>query len=1133
MKTFIFLMCTTVFSLSTVNMFSQEKILIDKDQLVTVKGVFKIIKKQTDFSFVYPISLFDNTPKIYLRKGEIKVSELVGKVLEDKNFSFEFTENNTIYIKSKSLVNTNVQKYQINGIVTDENGQPLPGANIIEKGTSNGAQTDFDGEFTLNIKDKTSVLVVSYLGFVTQEIPAGNNKKFNIVLLESTSKLDEIVIVGFAKQTKQTLVGAVTSVKGETLQRVGSVSTISEALQGAVPGLTAVNSGGRPGDDAAQIFIRGNSSWQGNGAPLTLVDGIEREINNLDPNEIETISVLKDASATAVYGVRGANGVILITTKRGKIGAPKFNVSSNFGLKQVTEKPDFVDAITAQRLHNEAATNDRNWNILIPESTINAWEQNRDQIGPYNQYFPEIDWFNELIGTGFEQTYNMNVSGGSPLVKYFVSLGHRNDGDVFQTKANENFDPAFKLKRYNWRSNFDFDITKSTKFSINFAGNYRTVSQPAFGQDNIFFNKLFSAPRNLYPIRYEDGFYGTDQDGLTNLIARTNEAGQTTFQYYQGLYDALLKQELDFITKGLSASATINYTSSSNYEKVIAVPNYGDGAASPDIEIIRYYRQYDYSNPITSSNGDVTYPLLSEFRYPTTDIQPGYISSGTPSLSGYGRRLNYKFQMDYKRTFGDHEVNSNTIFWRQEEKPRGGYAYKREEWIGRVNYYFKKRYLLEVNGSYSGSEKFARGKRFGFFPSIGAGWVVSEEPFIKKNTKNWLDFFKINYSYGVTGSDNGGDRFQYIQTYNINNRPYNIQNLFGYINVQENPSFFEEGALANTNSTWEESRIHNVSFKLEVLKGLSANLDLFKEDRSGILMNVRQPVFVGIDAEATGNIGVTKNHGYEFDIGWKSSLGDFSYNINFNTAFVENRTVFRNDPRLRPEYLKEAGKPIGWNARLIQTDLFRSLDDIYNATAPTLGGAVKGDLIPGDVAYADYNGDGAIDSNDQVVMDVQPGRPLRTYGLNLGANYKGFGMSALLYGVTDVGYVMPNLYTLSFTGDYYVQANSNAINRFTPETALTAQNPALHLGVGNAYNLNPSTLSYQDGAYLRLKNIEFNYKFDKGLVKKAGIKSLQLYANGNNLFTWSKLDSQIDPETPGANTYPVVKRYNLGLRITF
>ncbi len=1020
----------------------------------------------------------------------------------------------------------------ISGTILDENGIPMIGVTVLQENTSNGVSTDFDGNFTINITPGSN-LIFTYVGYKTQTIEnITTATNLSITMEPDTASLEEVVIIGYGEQTKQTVVGSVGTVKGEELLKVGSVNTVSEALQGQLPGLTAINTGGKPGSDAANLFIRGRSTF-GNSNPLTLVDGVERGFDNLDPNEIESISVLKDAAATAVYGVRGANGVILVTTKRGKLSAPQFNLTANLGLKQPTAKPSRTDYLTAQRAYNEAAFNDRNYDVLIPQSTLTAWEQNYDQRGPNNPYFPEIKWLDELLGTGYEQTYNLNTSGGSKLIKYFVSLGYRNDGDIFQTEKQPEYDPAFGQERYNWRSNFDFNITPTTTLRVNYSGNYRVRTQPGYridggGEDgfgqNQFFQRIFNAPQNEFPLAYPDGFPGEGSDGEGNLKLFINGGGKRTYQYYQGIYDAELDQKLDFITKGLEFKGTLSYTSFSNYEKFIFGPDLLGNFAN--LNIIRYYRTYDYTNPITAADGTVTYPLLTERRWPTEQSQGGPITAGLPSLYGYNRRLNYRFQTDYKRRFGDHNVSASAIFLRQKDQGRGGYPAKREEWIGRVTYNYKKRYLLEASGNYSGSEQFAPGLRFGFFPAAGAGWVISEEPVIKKITKDWLDFFKVNYSYGVVGNDNvGNNRFLYLQAFDTAG---NIQ--FGYENLTPYGPQYLEGTIANPNATWETSTQQNLKFSLEAFKGFSAELDLYKQDRVDILTErITVPSYVGFQNNPLANIGVTKSRGYELTLGWNSTLGaEFDYYVNLGTAFNENRVLFRDDPRLTPNYQKNAGKPIGWQSRLINGGFYGSLDDIFNGPTQSVG-AAQSALVPGDLMFVDFNGDGITDSNDRVAMQ-DLFYPARTYNLNFGFNWKGFGFNALLYGVTDVAYTIPNNIYFDFPAGN-IQAQADVLQRWTPETAETATKPALHLS--NNQNTSPSTLLYVDGSYLRLKNIELNYRFENDFLQSFGIRSLQFYANGNNVATWSKLDDRIDPETPGTNTYPIVKRYNLGLRMGF
>ncbi|RAV28100.1 SusC/RagA family TonB-linked outer membrane protein [Sinomicrobium soli] len=1026
------------------------------------------------------------------------------------------------------------ERYQslvkISGTIVDENNVPMIGVTIRQENTSRGTTTDFDGNFELEVEEGSTILI-SYVGYLQKryENITPETGSLDIQLEPDATNLDEVVVIGYGEQTKQTVVGSVSTVEGKKLLETGSVSTISEALQGQSPGLMVINSNGKPGSDAGDIFIRGKSTW-GNTSPLVLVDGIERDLNNIDPNEIETISVLKDAASTAVYGVRGANGVILITTKRGTFSEPIFNFSANLGIKSPTTSPEKADYITAMRAFNEAVLNDRNYDQLIPQSTIDAWTEHYAERGPYNPYFPEVDWYDRLIDKGYEQTYNLNVRGGGSKIKYFASLGYRNDGDIFQTEEQPEYDPAFGLKKYNWRTNLDFNLTSSTKFSVGFSGNYRVRNQPGYRISNgvedgygqaQFYGNIYKAPPNLFPLYYPDGVPGESSDGEGNLSVYFNEGGQRTYQYYQGFYDAQLEQKLDFITKGLSFNGSINYSSFSNYSKQILRGGVQQGNR---INIVRYYRAYDYSQPSIGPDGEVEYPLVNEIRWPTDDTQEGPVNATTPDIYGYNRQLNYRFQLKYKKAFDDHNIDATALMLRQNMVSRNGFAARREEWIGRLSYNYKKRYLIEASGNYSGSEKFAPGLRFGFFPSIGAAWVISEEPFVKKMGGDWLDFLKVNYSYGIVGSDNVA-RFQYMQTYdgagNIN---------FGYENLTGYGPLFTEGTIANAAATWETSTQQNLKFTVNLFKKIDFELDMYQSDREGILMARKTvPSFVGFPDLPDANIGRSKSHGYELTLGWRDQIGsDFNYNISLGTSFTENRIVFRDDPAGMDVYLKEAGKPIHWKSRLIAGGFYQSVDDIFNGPNQSNGSSLE-NLVPGDVLFVDYNGDGISDTNDKVPME-EVGYPLRTYNLQLGFNWKNLGFNALFYGVTDVGYVYPNVLYFDFAGGF-IQAQPDVLTRWTPETKAIAEKPALHLS--NNHNSTASTLLYKDGSYLRLKNIEINYNFQNKFLKDMGIKRLQLYANGNNVYTWSKLGEGIDPETDGAGNYPIVKRYNLGIRVTF
>tara|TARA_R110002049_G_scaffold993_1_gene7058 strand:- start:15707 stop:18991 length:3285 start_codon:yes stop_codon:yes gene_type:complete len=1058
---------------------------------------------------------------------------------------FLFLFCSVFFVKNSHAFNNDVISYQekivVNGVVKDEMGVPMAGATIVEQGTSNGAMTDFDGNFSISV-NKGASLLISYIGYKTKTISdlSSETNNLTIDMEPDISSLDEIVIVGYGEQKKESVVAAITQIEGEEILSTGATTNATEALQGLIPGLTVINSDGLPGKGAHDIFIRGIGTTSNGTYPLTIVDGVERSFNMVDPSEIETISVLKDASATAVYGVRGANGVIMITTKRGKTGDPKFNYSSNFGIKTATRFQGNSDVLTTMRLYNEAAANDRLWDNLIPEAKIKAWEQNLDQAGPYNPYFPEIDWWDVIFRDfGFQQQHNLNVSGGTESMKYFGSMGYVSDGDIFNTNFNDNseFQPDFGFKRYNWRFNLDFDLTKSTTFSINFAGNFRNRFQPLFGggNDDAVYSAMRRLPRNSFPLKHPDGEWGDSASGGQNYIVLLNEGGQEIHKDYEGFYDAKLKQNLDFITKGLSFESKISLTSQSAYFSRRRRDRAQQGNFSLGAEV-RYYREYDVTSPIEMPDGSIEYPLVSENRWPTPDYQGGKpIQTSYDEYRRYNRQLFYQFATNYNRTFGKHAVTGLALMNRQtsvndnNDNINVDFPSYREDWVGRATYAYDDKYLLELNGAYSGSEKFAPGKRYGFFPSFAVGWVLTKEPFIKKITGDAFDLFKVRYSQGVQGSDNDALRFGYIQLYGSGG---NVP--FGYDNRTDYGPLYQEGDTADPSSTWETSLKRNLGFEIKLLdKRLSGTLDLYNEERTGILMGRRTvPAWYGNSVSRT-NLGEAINRGYELALSWRDNIGkDFRYNIGGNITQLENRIVFFDDPKLRDDYLKDAGKPIRWDRqapRLINSGYYQSLDDIYNSAAPNVG-ATQGSLVPGDLMYVDYNADGILDNQDNVAMENQL-YPKLTYGFNLGATYKNFSLNAVFYGISDIGRTIG----AAFLWDYQngeVMAQSDVATRWTPETAATATKPSLHLGANANHNTTPSTYQYVDGDYFRLKSLEITYTV-KSALKALKLDKLQVYVNGNNIWTWTKNNTRTDPEAFGGATYPVVKRYNLGLRLSF
>lgn len=1030
------------------------------------------------------------------------------------------------------------QEKQVKGTVIDAvTNEPLIGVNVRVVGTNDGIVTDLDGCFVLSVPQE-SVLHISYVGYKEIDVDVSILLSKPIIYLsEDNEQLEEVVVVGYGVQKKVSTVASISSTKGENLLSGGSLNSVSEALQGKLNGVVAINSGAQPGENTASIFIRGKASWNGMN-PLILVDGIERNMNDVDMNEIESISVLKDASATAVYGVRGANGVILLTTKRGNNEKPKINFTANFGFKQVTTKLEFADYVTSMKMYNEAVANDNDWSKQIPTSTIKAWENAyaTGNYGPYNDVFPEVDWWNEMTDdVAFSQNYNVNVQGGMDKMNYFVSLGYQYDGGNFDVGKQEEFDPRYFYRRYNWRANFDFKITKSTTFTANIAGNMGYRNKPS-GDEN--FTKTFVSPSNTFPIKYSDGEWGDlSQDGY-NIIANLNTRGQNILKRFQGWYDFILKQDLSFITRGLSIKGRLSYNQYMNTESKIIV---GDKIGQvPDNMVqkyssVRYYRVYDYANPTYNDDGTITYPILTNQRIPEPYIVDENYPVGTTydSLTDVGRRLYYEISLEYDRQFGAHKVTALALVNRQivESKSSSGNIFQfpsyTEDWVGRVTYNWKERYLSELNMAYTGSEKFAPGKRFGFFPSFSVGWRISEEPFIKKNVGDKLTNLKVRYSLGQVGSDAGAPRFNYIQIYNENGNAN-----FGLSDQISAGPIYSEGTMADPSSTWEVATKQNLGIELGLWNKFTMSLDLFNEKRSGILMSPRTTMaWFGIGLPSW-NMGETKNHGFELDLGWNDRIGkDWHYSINYNLSMNENRIVFRDDPADLEQYLKDAGKPIEYQSRFLTVGNFGSIDDIFNYAQTAIESASPNKLVPGDFVYIDYNGDGILNVNDKVAVN-EMNYPLTTMSLNLGLEYKGWGVSAMFYAPLGVYKLQFTQYLWDFPNGN-IKAQPSTLDRWTHETANSygVMRPATH--VSQTHNNVENTYRYGNYSYFRLKNLELNYRFPKRWLNPMSISSCQLFFKGNNVLTFSKADKRVDPETGGASSYPMVRTFTLGARVSF
>lgn len=1042
----------------------------------------------------------------------------------------------------------NAQQREWSGQVWDEKlDEPLIGVSVTVQGSSAGTITDINGQFRIRA-EVNQTLNFTYVGYSPLSVQLRSSSDVTRVnMREDTKLLDEVIVVGYGVQKKVSSVGSISSAKGEDILKTGNVTSVSEALQGMMPGVVSIMTDAKPGADEADIIIRAKGSWRSS-QPLVLVDGIERDMNDIDANEIESLSVLKDASATAVYGVKGANGVILVTTKRGVNQKPKISFSSNFGFKEPLTRPEYADYITSMKMWNEAATNDLQWSKLIPESRISAWENAfaTGNVGPYNPYFPNIDWWDEMVSSvGYQQQYNINISGGSDFMRYFSSIGYLNDGDIFKTQKNDLYDPTFKYQRYNWRSNFDFQLTKTTVLSLNLSGRqgYRSQtgyrigdnneSDSSFGQPQ-FFRLLYTAPRNVFPITWEDGSYGLSSSAaIGDNLRMLFDKGQRLYKYYQNFIDANLNQDLSFIVKGLKLNGKFGYNISTRSRDDFM--RYDNGGPFGEKNFIGYSREYDYSQPLP----DGGFVIVKQERWVDTEFQGEKPKANYDQMldGGFEKRLYYEIAFNYDRSFGNHNVTALALLSRNEIEGLAGnsesslkFKENDEAWVTRLTYNWKEKYLMEFNGAYTGSQKFARGQRYQFFPSYSIGWRISEEPFIKNFAGTVLDNFKVRYSSGIVGYDKSASAYTYIQLYK--NAGGNVG--FGETERTNYGPLYSEDKAANEFATWETAYKQNLGIDLMLFNKLTATVDMYSERREGILMTVATPAWFGIK-EPDGNVGETKSRGVELEIGWNQNINkDWSYWVKANYALNENRIIYRDDPANRPDYMKYAGKPIGVINKLHVAGYYQSLDDIYNY-AKANNVSTQNKLVPGDFMYIDYDANGEINHTNDKIPSLYNNYPQNTYGVTLGLKYKSFQVNTMFYGVINVYKDVDGqmLWDLSEGNAESYIANPDVIGRWTIENAAHATKPALHSDYTGYSMIGGTTYSFQNASYMRLKNLELAYDLDKKLINKLGMRNVQIYANANNLFTITKFNKQLDPEGNSSGLYPLVRRYNIGTRITF
>lgn len=1015
----------------------------------------------------------------------------------------------------------------VKGVVVDGNGETIIGASVVLKSNSSvGTISDIDGNFVLNVPNENATLVVSFVGMKPKEVRATSKAIMRVMLEDDSQQLEEVVVVGYGQQKKASVVGAITQTTGKVLERAAGVSNIGGALTGNLPGVITTQGTGMPGEEDPKIVIRGASSWN-NSEPLVLVDGIERPMNSVDISSVQSLSVLKDASATAVYGVKGANGVILITTKRGTEGSAKIDVGFNATLKAPSKLPNKLDAYDALMARNVAIEHELgltpdSWAYIRPQSFINNY-RNQTSVEQMERY-PNVDWQKALFKeTAVSYNANVNVSGGTKFVKYFASADYVHEGDLFRVyDNNRNYNSGYGYDRLNVRSNLDFSITKTTLLKINLAGSNGVRKSPwnNVSGDEWQIGQQWAGAYNIAPDvflpQYSDGSWGyyPQISNVSNSASNMALGGYMQTTSTRINTDFTLEQDLGFVTKGLSARAMVSWDN-------MFVEN------QRGINDLYNQAQQKWINPET---GQVV--LKNDFDSANGfDWQQGVnwtTQAGTVDNGATVRNLYYQAQLNWARSFGKHNITAMGLFSRQENARGSVMPTYREDWAFRTTYNFADRYFIEYNGAYNGSEKFSKENRFAFFNSGALGWMVSEEPLFKP-LKKYVDMLKLRASYGEIGDDNLGPnpfdpsrRWLYMSQW-----AYGGHTTIDLNQKESIYTWYREAAIGNKDVKWETVQKINLGIDYSVLGGLLAgSLEFFRDERTDILVfgaDRSVPSYFG-STPPTANIGKVRTNGYELELRVnKTFANDMRVWGNFSMTHAKNKILQKDDQELRPGYQKAAGYSIGQYISYIDGGFIQNFDELYGSPAHDTNDSHK---LPGDYYIVDFNGDGVIDNKDQAPYGYT-GTPQNTFNATIGFEWKGFSCFAQFYGVTNV------------TRDVSLNSFGSKLNTvYNIGTWWSVDNPNADVVVprwNSTPSYNTGTQFLYDGSYIRLKNVEVAYTFTKGFVKKFGVQNLKVYLNGNNLWLWTRMPDDREANLSGAGylgAYPTVKRFNLGIKFT-
>ena len=1046
-----------------------------------------------------------------------------------------------------TVFNIYAQNNRITGLVTEGDGNPMVGVSVVVKNTTNGVYTNTDGRYTINAEPE-NVLVFSFLGFVTEERTVQKGETaVNVRMVEATTDLSEVVVVGYGQQKKESVVASINTITSKELSVTGR--GLSNSLAGQLAGVISIQPSGEPGYDDSNFWIRGVSSFAGGTNPLIIIDGIPRsktDMNNIPVDEIETLSVLKDASATAVYGAEGANGVVLVTTKRGMAQRTAISANIQHAIRTPIRVPKSLDSYRSLNLYNEATWNEAGNPLIGWLPTYDDTTLEKYRTGVDTDLYPNTDWLDMLKDHTNVGRYTINFRGGGERVKFFVSGAYYTENGLYNSNTVENYDANLKYERYNLRSNIDMQLTKTTDMSVDLSGIFVKQNAPLTTADNMW-SIISMSPRYLFPMVYSDGTFAEHpmySAGTVGTAERANPYNLLNNMGYTKNWEVtvqskvLLTQNLDVFTKGLSWRGAMGF----------------DALTQGRLNRLKEANSFYATG--RNANGNLIF----------NQIRAGSALSNPIASNNSGERNVYiETALDYKRTFDKKHDVTGLVLYNQKEKQYQVRSiglemlpYRKQSIVARATYGYDKRYLLEASMGMTGSENFAQGHRWGTFPAIGVAWWASHEKFWE-SLQNAVNKLKFRVSYGKTGNDVLSDdmsRFPYRERVNDADLGYNFT-WTGGAGVSNNGqgsgspgAGIVESDYATPTLSWEIEDKFNTGIDIGFLNGrIDASIDYFYNERHNILIRRQTiPTAAGLRVAPMQNFGRTRNQGVDLNLVAQQAIGDLMLTGRLNYTYTKNKVVEYDEIPQSYAYQAYTGQSIGQPSMYIAEGLFTP-DDFIITVNPngSESYALKPGIpdpgltvAPGDIRYRDLNGDGRIDNYDQTYLNgfYPTNTPGIIYGYGLAADWKGFNVGVFFQGSAHI-----STYLLNKVENFYPFQRSitdaalreEAMNRWRYEDPYNQDVlfPRLRTA-GNGNNTRTSTWWYRDASYLRLKNIEIGYLFNPKILRKTQVKEVRLYVQGENLFTWDKVKFW-DPEVTSRSgaRYPISSTWTFGLDVTF